>query len=150
LIKIGFGADESMIANRSIGEKIDAIYIQALFFGAPDGQKALNRRSGISDSGRIANNRERRFDDTALTVGYLQNGFARDLVDGRLKGTRQRSIHKGDGYNNANSERYTQESKQRPQAVALHMTPGKGSEQTQYHLLSFSTLPSRKKIVRSP
>src|SRR4029450_4519880 len=34
--------------------------------------------------------------------------------------------------------------------MALHMTPGEGSEQTQHHALSFATLPSRKKIVRPP
>jgi hypothetical protein len=100
-----------MITNHAIGEEIHAIHIQPFFLGTSDGEKAFNRGGGILDSGRIANHRERRFDDTALAVGHLQNGFACDLFDGRLKGTRQRPVDDGDSDNDPYSEGYAQESK---------------------------------------
>ena len=95
-----------MIANRGIGEEIHAIQIQALLLGSPDGKKAFNRGGGILNSGRIANKRERRFDDTALAVGHLQDSFARDLFNGRLKGTRQRPVDDGDSDNDPYSKGY--------------------------------------------
>jgi hypothetical protein len=97
-----------------------------------DREKAFNRGSGVLHSRRIANNRKQRFNDAALAVGHLQNGFARDLFDGRLKGTRQRPVHDSDGDDNSYSQSDTQEGKQGPQTMTRNMAPRESSEQPQH------------------
>ena len=142
-----------MVANREVGQQIDAVDIQAAH-PARIGERARNPSTAAAasrtpDVSRIS--RKQRLCDTALTVGDLQHRFAGDLIDGRLKRGGQRAIDHRDRHNDGNAERDAKESQRRAQPVALHMAPGDRGQQTQHQeSLAVSTRPSRKKIVRSP
>ena len=150
LVESEAGACELMVPNGEIGEQIHSVYVESLTSLAAHRQESLDGRGCVLNAGRIANDRKERFVDAAFSIGNLQYRFTGDLLDGRLKRTGERSIDHRDGDDNGDAERNAKECQRRSQLMASHMPPGQGLQQPEHQQPSFSTLPSRKKILRSP